>query len=133
MQVHVFETFAVPLHAHPIGGQLGHVDARLERPALTGVHDHTDLWVPIELDPSLGEFVAHQRVHGIELIGTVVDQPSDSPMALDGQALVRRVRHLLLLPVDFLQRDGPISVSSSVRRVLRPLPQPRTTGLRASR
>ena len=52
---------AVALHADAVGGDLGDVDAGLERPALAGVDDHPHLGVGVELLPRVGELVAHLR------------------------------------------------------------------------
>ena len=51
VQVEVLHRSPVALHAHAVGGDLGHVDAGLEGPALAGVDDHPDLGVGVELPP----------------------------------------------------------------------------------
>ena len=67
----------VPLHAHTVTGDLGDVDAGLERPAGPGVHDDPHLRIGVQLPPRDRELVAHPRVHRVQLIGPVVDQPAD--------------------------------------------------------
>ena len=46
VEVEILEALPVPLHADPVGGQLGHIHAGLERPALAGVDDHPYLRDP---------------------------------------------------------------------------------------
>jgi len=41
--------------------------------------------VSIEFEPRVGELVAHARVHGVELVGSVVDQPADGAVAFHDQ------------------------------------------------
>ena len=60
VQVEVLDRLAVALHAHAVGGDLGDVDAGLERAPLAGVHDHPHLGVGVELRPRQRELVAHR-------------------------------------------------------------------------
>ena len=99
VEVPVLDRVAVALHALAVGGDLGDVDAGLERPALAGVDDHPHLGIGVELLPRHRELVAHLRRHRVELVGPVVDEPTDGPAALHDQAVERRVLHRSAFPV----------------------------------
>ena len=89
----LLDRLAVALHPLAVGGELGDVDAGLERAPFTGVHDHPDFGVGVEGLPRDLELVAHQRAHRVELLGPVVDQPADRTDALQLQRLELRIRH----------------------------------------
>ena len=93
VQIEVGDAVVVALHALAVGGDLGDVDTGLERAAVAGVHDDPHLGIVVELDPRIGELVAHQRVHRVELVGPVVDQPAHVAVAFDDQRLVAAVSH----------------------------------------
>ena len=65
VEVELLDRLAVALHALAVGRDLGHVDAGLERAALTRVHDHAHLGIGVERAPRDLELVAHQRVHRV--------------------------------------------------------------------
>src|SRR4051812_2550464 len=88
MEVPVLDALPVALHADAVGCDLRDVDTGLERAPVAGVHDHPHIGISVELEPGVGELVAHAGVHGIELVGTIVDEPPDGPAALDDQVLV---------------------------------------------
>ena len=83
----LLDRFAVALHAHAVGRDLVDVDAGLERAALAGVHDDAHVGVVVERVPRGLELVAHLRVHRVELLGPVVDQPPDRPDPFELQRL----------------------------------------------
>src|SRR4029077_1125599 len=68
-------------------------DAGLERASFTGVHDHLDLGIGIELQPRVAELVAHVAAHRVELLRPVVDQPAHRAVALHDQGVELRERH----------------------------------------
>ena len=72
-----------------ISCELDHVETGLERGPRTGVHDHSDRRIGVELAPCLFELVEHGGVHGVADVGPVEDQPSHGAVALDQQRLVR--------------------------------------------
>ncbi len=88
VEVPVLDRLAVALDAHAVARELGEVDAGLERAALAGVHDHPHRRVGVELEPGVGELVAHLRAHRVEVVGPVVDQPPDRAAPLDEQGVV---------------------------------------------
>src|SRR5690606_14752080 len=92
VQVPLLQRPPVALHADAVGGDLLHVDAGLEGAALAGVDDHPHGRVAVELDPGVGQLLAHAGVHGVELLGPVEDQPAHRAVALDLQGLVAHPR-----------------------------------------
>ena len=87
VQVEVLDRLLVALHADAVAGDLGDVDAGLERPALAGVHDHPDLRGRASSSSQASANSSRIAVvHGVELLGPVVDQPADRAVALDLQA-----------------------------------------------
>ena len=66
VDVEVLHRLAVALEADAVGGDLGDVDAGLEVAALTGVDDDPYGGIGVELQPGVGELVAHGVVHGVE-------------------------------------------------------------------
>ncbi len=83
VQVEVVDGLAVPGHPDAVGGDLGDVDAGLEGAPLPGVDDDPHPGVAVELDPRVGELVAHVGVHRVELLRPIVDEPADGSVPLD--------------------------------------------------
>src|SRR5262249_16914339 len=93
VQVPVHDGVLVTLHADAVGRDLGHVDTGLERAPFPSVNDHAHRGIGVELEPRVAELVSHLGVHRVELVGPVVDEPTDWTVALDLEVLVRRIGH----------------------------------------
>ena len=93
-ELEAFGAAALLAQRFGITTELRHVEAGLERVTRAGVHDHAHLGIVIELEPRVGELVAHVAGHRVQLVGTVEDQPAHVALPLDDQGVVPSVTHL---------------------------------------
>ena len=102
----------VALHADPVGGDLGHVDAGLEGPAVAGVDDDPHVGVGVQLLPGHGELVAHLGVHGVSRSGRLLMSQPTGPVALDDQR-VEDVLDMMAAPQCSLFLSSSIAIHAA--------------------